>query len=112
MIKSAVAEVGIADVGGDGLATQQVPTWWVALAPATGGAEPLAKTIRTGTTSIIGRIQGERLLIDLRSVYPRQDALIAAAFEKLATAVDSLPLPPGEGRGEGNHQVAPPPSQS
>jgi L-seryl-tRNA(Ser) seleniumtransferase len=44
----------------------------------------LAATLRAGTPPVVGRIQQDRLLLDLRSVFPRQDVDLVAAVEALA----------------------------
>jgi hypothetical protein len=47
----------------------------------------LAKALRNGTPSVFGRIQKDRLLLDLRSVFPRQDLELVEAVRRLGTAV-------------------------
>jgi hypothetical protein len=54
----------------------------------------LAAALRAGQPAVIGRVEGGRLMIDLRSVVPRQDMQIAAAFEALAK--DGAVKPTGE----------------
>jgi L-seryl-tRNA(Ser) seleniumtransferase len=70
-------------LGGGSVPSQQIPTWCVALEPAHGSVDALAATLRKGSPSIFGRIQKERLLLDLRSVFPRQDAQIADAVQRV-----------------------------
>ena len=68
---------------GNSIATQQLPTWCVALEPAGMSVDRLDGVLRTGSPSVVGRICKERLLLDLRSVLPRQDATLVAAVEAL-----------------------------
>jgi L-seryl-tRNA(Ser) seleniumtransferase len=62
-------------VGGGSLPEESLPTKLVAV-PAAGGAalEALARRLRLGDPPIIGRIEGGRLLLDPRTVDPRDDA--------------------------------------
>jgi L-seryl-tRNA(Ser) seleniumtransferase len=75
----------VAYLGGGSIPTQQLPTWCIALRPAAGGVERLAARLRTGAPAVVGRIQQDRLLLDLRSVLPRQDLDLLAAVEALAS---------------------------
>ncbi len=77
----AVSEVTY--LGGGSIPTQQLPTWCISIQPAGISAERLAAKLRTGTPSVVGRIQQDRLLLDLRSVMPRQDLQLVAAIEAL-----------------------------
>jgi L-seryl-tRNA(Ser) seleniumtransferase len=70
-------------LGGGSMPSQQIPTWCIALRPAHGSLDDLAAALRTGTPSVIGRIQQDRLLLDLRSVFPRQDMELVEAVQSL-----------------------------
>jgi L-seryl-tRNA(Ser) seleniumtransferase len=48
--------------------------------------DALALALRNGTPSVVGRIQGDRLLLDLRSVFPRQESDMLGAVRALADA--------------------------
>ena len=49
-----------------------------------GGAETLAKRLRQGGPPIVGRIEGERLLLDPRTVLPgEEDALLRVIREAI-----------------------------
>jgi L-seryl-tRNA(Ser) seleniumtransferase len=71
-------------LGGGSIPTQQLPTWCIAITPAGMTVDRLAATLRAGTPPVVGRIQQDRLLLDLRSVFPRQDVDLVAAVEALA----------------------------
>ena len=45
--------------------------------------DQLAAALRLGTPAVIGRVQKDRLLLDLRSVLPRQDMELVKAFSVL-----------------------------
>jgi L-seryl-tRNA(Ser) seleniumtransferase len=68
-------------VSGDSIPNQTIPTVCLALTPKTGSAEMLAVALRCGTPSVVGRMHEGRLLLDLRSVQPRDDALLVVALE-------------------------------
>ncbi|MGE3781007.1 MAG: L-seryl-tRNA(Sec) selenium transferase, partial [Pirellulaceae bacterium] len=73
-------------LGGGSVPMQQIPTWCIAITPAEGQtAETLARMLRTGDPSIMGRIHQNRLMLDLRSVFPHQDMLLVQACERLGT---------------------------
>lgn len=67
-------------LGGGSVPTQEIPTWCVALTPAEVNVDEFARALRIGTPSVFGRIQKDRLLLDLRSVFPRQDAQLVEAI--------------------------------
>jgi L-seryl-tRNA(Ser) seleniumtransferase len=72
-------------LGGGSLPTQQLPTWCVAIKPASSSSvDRLARSLRMAHPAVVGRVQRERLLLDLRSVVPRQDQQLVSAVEKLA----------------------------
>jgi L-seryl-tRNA(Ser) seleniumtransferase len=62
---------------------RQLPTWCVSLRPATMSVDRLSAALRAGEPSVVGRVYEDRLLIDLRSVLPGQDAEILLALERL-----------------------------
>jgi L-seryl-tRNA(Ser) seleniumtransferase len=64
-------------VGGGSLPGQTQPSWAIAFEP--GGADALAARLRGGDPAVIGRIESDRLLLDLRAVLPEQDELLEAS---------------------------------
>ena len=71
-------------LGGGSLPTQNIRTWCVGLTPSEGSANRLADRLRQASTPILGRVQRDQLLLDLRTIQPDQDALIATVFDELA----------------------------
>jgi L-seryl-tRNA(Ser) seleniumtransferase len=87
---------GQARVFGNSLVGQMVPTICLALAPHSGTAEQLAARLRGGTLPVIGRVEGERVVLDLRSVPPRDDLALVAAIEALRPPAGQTDAPTGE----------------
>jgi len=85
-IKSAEPIESFTYLGGGSIPTQQIPTWCVALEPERGGVDALAATLRKGTPCVFSRIHKGKLLLDLRSVFPRQDMQIVEAVQQLGDA--------------------------
>lgn len=78
------AAEALADVTGlteNAVPAQQLPTWCVALMPKRDWpVSRLTAALRAGCPSVVGRVRGERLLLDLRSVFTRQDQALVAAL--------------------------------
>jgi L-seryl-tRNA(Ser) seleniumtransferase len=69
-------------------------TWCVAVRPQGLSVDRLAALLRTGSPAVVGRIEEDRLLLDLRSVSPRQDQDLVAALCALGRS--NPPEPPAE----------------
>ena len=69
-------------LGGGSIPTQQLSTCCIGLEPASMSVDRLATSLRTGKPSVVGRIQDERLLLDLRTVMPRQDQALVEAVTR------------------------------
>jgi len=84
IVAAAEAVPDVTFLGGGSIPTQKLPTWCLAITPAGMSVNRLATALRLATPSIIGRVQNDRLLFDLRSVFPRQDLALVQAVEGLA----------------------------
>ncbi|MCL2679507.1 MAG: L-seryl-tRNA(Sec) selenium transferase [Dehalococcoidia bacterium] len=75
---------GISMAGGGTLPEQGLPTWLVSVTPHS-SAESLARKLRLSEPPLFARIENNAVLLDMRTVFPEQDALlaplIAAALE-------------------------------
>jgi L-seryl-tRNA(Ser) seleniumtransferase len=71
----------VAYVGGGSLPDVGVPTAVIALSASGSGEAELAARLRTGTPAVIGRVQDEKLLLDLRTVFARQEEELLAAIK-------------------------------
>jgi L-seryl-tRNA(Ser) seleniumtransferase len=68
---------GVSAVGGGSAPGIDLPTRLVALSRAGESAGQIAERLRTGRPPIIARIEGDRVVLDLRTVDPKDDVLIA-----------------------------------
>ena len=83
----ATARADSAYVGGGSLPDQALPTWVVEVeADGVSDAE-LARRLRAGEPAVLGRLQGGKLLLDVRTVFPEQEAALAACVIDAARAV-------------------------
>jgi L-seryl-tRNA(Ser) seleniumtransferase len=71
-------------VGGGSLPDVAVPTVVVAIEPANVSESELAERLRTGMPAVVGRVQDGKLLLDLRTVFERDEAALLAALTRAA----------------------------
>jgi L-seryl-tRNA(Ser) seleniumtransferase len=84
-IAEAEAVQSQAYLGGGSMPSQQIATWAVAVTPAEGNVDDLARRLRRGTPAVFGRIQKERLILDLRSVFAQDDMRLVEAVQRLSS---------------------------
>jgi len=72
-----------AAVGGGAFPTARIPS--VALAVPAADATRLEAALRHGTPAVVGRLAEGRLLLDLRTVLPRDDEALATAIDRART---------------------------
>jgi L-seryl-tRNA(Ser) seleniumtransferase len=99
-IAAAEALADTAELGAGPGAARSIPTWCIALRPREGTADRLAAALRRGAPAVVGRVRDGALLLDLRTVMPRQDidlaAAVAALGDKPTEAPSESKLPPDE----------------
>jgi len=100
-IKSAEAVESQGYLGGGSVPSQSLPGWAVALQPARGSVDDLAQALRTATPAVFGRIHKDRLLLDLRAVFPREDMRIVEAVQQIQTRASGDAAPNADS-GEGS----------
>jgi L-seryl-tRNA(Ser) seleniumtransferase len=77
VVAEAVASRAV--TGGGSLPGAELGSWAVALSHESRSASALERALRAAPIPVIGRIEDERLLLDLRSVPAEQDALLVSA---------------------------------
>ncbi|MBN1854608.1 MAG: L-seryl-tRNA(Sec) selenium transferase [Pirellulales bacterium] len=91
VIENAEPVEDVAYLGGGSIPDQALPTWCIAITPASRNAGKFAKELRLGKPAIIPRIQKDRVLLDLRSVFPHQDIDLVSAIAALANKNPEAP---------------------
>ncbi|HOK45408.1 MAG TPA: L-seryl-tRNA(Sec) selenium transferase [Bryobacteraceae bacterium] len=75
-------------IGGGSTPEQSLPTWVIAIAAA--DVPGLERALRTGDPPVIARIEDNRLLLDLRTVFPEEEptllSALAGAMERIRRA--------------------------
>ncbi|MGH9142545.1 MAG: L-seryl-tRNA(Sec) selenium transferase [Vicinamibacterales bacterium] len=74
---------GVSAIGGGSAPGVELPTWLVAVAKQALSASALEASLRQLMPPVIGRIEGNRVLLDLRTVLPIQDALVVTLFGQI-----------------------------
>ena len=70
-------------IGGGAAPSAVLPTRLIALTDATLSADELCSRMRASDPPIIARVEEGRVLLDLRTVFPQQDATLATALASL-----------------------------
>ncbi|HEX5412338.1 MAG TPA: L-seryl-tRNA(Sec) selenium transferase [Terriglobia bacterium] len=81
---SAGAEDGESVAGGGSTPGQSLPTKLVAVRHSRLNAQELEAALRRNRPPVIARVERDRLLLDLRTVFDEQDAAIILAFERIS----------------------------
>ena len=70
-------------IGGGSLPGETLPTWCLALEHplASGGPEALTRRLRHGSPPVMARIEGDRALLDPRTVLPEEEADLLRALK-------------------------------
>jgi L-seryl-tRNA(Ser) seleniumtransferase len=71
-------------IGGGSTPEQPVATWLVAIAATDAAA--VERRLRRGEPPVIARIERDRLLVDLRTVFPEEEAELTAALRRALAA--------------------------
>lgn len=67
----------ISRVGGGAMPLTELPDWGVEIDPGAQRVVALARRLRSYTPAVVTRVQHERLMVNLRAVFPEQDELLA-----------------------------------
>jgi L-seryl-tRNA(Ser) seleniumtransferase len=80
-IEATIARVE-ATVGGGSLPGETMPSRALALEANDGGIDDLARRLRLGQPGVFGRIEHDRLLLDLRTILAEDDQVLAGAVRQ------------------------------
>ncbi|MFZ5597448.1 MAG: L-seryl-tRNA(Sec) selenium transferase [Bacillota bacterium] len=67
-------------VGGGAMPTADLPGWLVSVKPLTITVDSLASRLRDGEPAVVGRVQDEHLLLDVRTILKDEDLILAGAL--------------------------------
>jgi L-seryl-tRNA(Ser) seleniumtransferase len=88
-VPSSILNIEIIDgesvIGGGAAPSSMLPSRLLALSCSVLSADELAERLRASDPPIIARVEQGRVLLDLRTVFPDQDPLIAAALNRIAS---------------------------
>jgi L-seryl-tRNA(Ser) seleniumtransferase len=76
----------VAYVGGGSLPDQSLPSWVVEVEASRVSDQELARRLRLGDPAVMGRLRDGRLVLDVRTVFPEQEADLAEALRQAAGA--------------------------
>lgn len=74
-------EEGFSQAGGGSLPTANVATYLVSAAPCSGSVNELELFLRSGDPPVLARIQRDKLLLDVRTLLPGEDTILADQFK-------------------------------
>ena len=74
-------EASMAQAGSGALPLEELASWALSVAPGFCSIEALAQQLRTRPPAVVGRIQKERLLFDMRTVFDGDIDALAGALE-------------------------------
>jgi L-seryl-tRNA(Ser) seleniumtransferase len=75
-------EQGESVIGGGSTPEQSIPTWLIVIEPK--DVVAAEKKLRAADPPVIARIEDERLLLDLRTVFPEEEAELKRALQALS----------------------------
>jgi len=81
---SAQVEDGESVIGGGSTPGQSLPTRLVAVRHTARSAQALEALLRQNSPPIMARVEADRLLLDLRTVFEDQDESVAQAFARIS----------------------------
>ncbi len=82
---SALACEDVAYVGGGSLPDQTLKTWVVEVQCQTLSDSEFARRLRAGLPAVLARLREGKLVLDLRTIFPHEDAEVVLAMQKALT---------------------------
>lgn len=80
MQSSCTIAPSLACTGGGTMPRSEIPSIAIIISPTTTSTSKLAKSLRTGTPSVVGSIEDGKLRLDLRTVFEHQDEALVTAL--------------------------------
>jgi L-seryl-tRNA(Ser) seleniumtransferase len=74
---------GASAIGGGSAPGVELPTWLVAIEKDRTPPDALEALLRRLTPPIVARVERDRVVFDLRTLEPQQDAMLLAAIQQL-----------------------------
>jgi L-seryl-tRNA(Ser) seleniumtransferase len=81
---------GFSQVGGGSLPAQDLPTWTATIRSSHYSTQSIEERLRSAKTPIIGRIESDRYLLDVRTLQEGDSALIVEGVKELLAAHSTL----------------------
>jgi L-seryl-tRNA(Ser) seleniumtransferase len=73
------------EIGGGALPRSRVPSVVLEIASSRIGPSELAATLRENSPAVIGYVSQQRFKLDLRTIFPEEDGIVAAALRRCLT---------------------------
>jgi L-seryl-tRNA(Ser) seleniumtransferase len=89
-VAAAKACEDVAFVGGGSLPDQAMKTWVVEVEASGLSDAELARRLRMGTPAVMGRLRDGKLVLDVRTVFPRQETALVKTVERAVIGADPL----------------------
>src|SRR5205809_6381735 len=81
-IAHATAAENVAYVGGGSLPDQAHKTWVVEIEAKSRSDADVAQRLRTGTPAVMSRLRGGKVVLDVRTIFPSQEADLVQAVSQ------------------------------
>ena len=75
---------GFSVIGGGSAPSQKLGTWLISLRSTTHSTSKIDALLRSLDPPILARFEMDTVLLDLRTVFPQDDSLLAQSLENLA----------------------------
>ena len=87
-VEDAKVEIGpgFSTTGGGSAPSSRIPTSLIRIVPEAGGAQELAAALLASDPPVVARIEDGALLVDLRTVAPEEDQVVARALKQALAA--------------------------
>jgi L-seryl-tRNA(Ser) seleniumtransferase len=87
-VASVVVKADEAYVGGGSLPDRALKSWVLEVEAREVSHAELAQRLRTGDPAVVGRLRADRLVLDIRTVFPEQEAALVEALRRATGTID------------------------